>query len=87
MRSNDAGDSDREDEMRVQSYFYAGDHDDLTLKRLTGDAEVLCQTRKTIKVRGRWVEGWIVKLRIPATDGCVPFDYAVERGSMSPGEE
>ena len=77
----------QEDEGRLQSYFYAGDHDDLTLKRLTGDAEVLSRTRKTITVRGKRIEGFIVTLRISATDGPISFDYEMERSSLSPREE
>ena len=84
MGSNDDKGAAQKDDGRIQSYFYAGDHDNLTLKRLTEDAEVLSRTRKMIKVRGKWVEGRIVKLKIAATDGCVPFDYEMERDS---GEE
>ncbi len=60
---------------KIHSYFCIDDKDDRTMAALRDDAVVLKKERKTVHIRGKKIEGWIIHLKIPATDGLITLDH------------
>jgi len=61
-------------EGRVQRYFCVDDDNCRALERVSKDAKLLHKERREFLVRGKNVNGWIVELEVPATDGVVRTD-------------
>ncbi len=61
-------------EGRIQRYFCMDDEKYHALARVSKDATVLRQIPMRIRVMGKDVDGWVVEVRVPATDGVVRVD-------------
>jgi len=61
-------------EGRVQRYFCVDDIDCRALARVSKDAKLLRKEPREIQVMGETVQGWVVELEVPATDGVVRTD-------------
>lgn len=67
-------------EGRIQKYFCVDDSEYHAFTRISKDAEVLKREPKEIMVMGKLVKGWVVELRVPATDGVVRMDPLASQG-------
>ena len=65
-------------EGRTQRYFCIDDEGCHAFERVSRDAKVLNREPKSVLVDGKEVNGWIVDIMVPATDGIVRFDPVVE---------
>lgn len=61
-------------EGRIQRYFCMDDEKYHAFARVSKDATVLRRIPMRIRVRGKDVDGWIVEVMVPATDGVVRVD-------------
>ncbi len=61
-------------EGRIQRYFCVDDEKYHAFARVSKDATVLRRMPKRIRVMGKDVDGWVVEVMIPATDGVVRVD-------------
>ena len=68
------------EEGRVQRYFCVNDPEKSDLPRLSRDAKIVKKTPKTVQVHGKEVQGWIVEILAPGTDGVVRLDPQEEKG-------
>ncbi|MCZ6632305.1 MAG: hypothetical protein O7G87_02805 [bacterium] len=67
-------------ESRIQKYFCVDDDEYHAFARISKDAEVLKREPKEIIVMGKLVKGWVVELRVSATDGVVRMDPLASQG-------
>lgn len=58
-------------EGRIQRYFCIDDEECRAFSRVSKEARVLRRTPKQVRVMGKEVNGWIVEIMVPATDGVV----------------
>ena len=65
-------------EARIQRYFCVDDDKCRALARVSEDAKILSKEAKEIVVRGEVVNGWVVELEVPATDGVVRMDLVAK---------
>ena len=63
----------------VQRYFCIDDERCHAFSMVSSEARVLSRTPKRIRVMGKEVDGWIVELVVPATDGVVRVDPMQEQ--------
>lgn len=63
-------------EARIQRYFCVDDDNCRALAHVSEDAKILSKEAKEIVVRGEIVNGWVVELEVPATDGVVRMNLA-----------
>ncbi|GEM_PF-6956886 len=68
------------EEGHTQRYFCINDPEKSELPRLSRETKVIQKTPKTICVKGKKVQGWIVEILTPSTDGVVRLDPQEERG-------
>jgi hypothetical protein len=68
------------EEGHVQRYFCINEPEKAELPRLSREAKIIKKTPKTICVKGNEVQGWIVEILTPSTDGIVRIDPQEERG-------
>ncbi len=61
-------------EGRIQRFFCVDDEKYHAFARVSKDATVLRRNPKRIRVMGRDVDGWVVEVMVPATDGVVRVD-------------
>ena len=61
-------------EGRIQRYFCIDDEECRAFSMVSKEAEVLRRIPKRIRVGEEEVDGWIVELMVPATDGAVRID-------------
>ena len=61
-------------EGRIQRYFCMDDEKYHAFARVSKDATVLRRIPKRIRVMGKDVDGWVVEVMVPATDGVVRVD-------------
>ncbi len=61
-------------EGRIQRYFCVDDEKYHAFAMVSKDATVLRRMPKRIRVMGKDVDGWIVEVMVPATDGVVRVD-------------
>lgn len=61
-------------EGRIQRYFCVDDEKYHAFARVSKDATVLRRIPKRIRVMGKDVDGWVVEVMVPATDGVVRVD-------------
>ena len=61
-------------EGRIQQYFCVDDEKYHAFARVSKDATVLRRMPKRIRVMGKDVDGWVVEVTVPATDGVVRVD-------------
>lgn len=64
----------RTPEGRIQRYFCIDDDACPALSCVSKEATLVRKRLKRVKVLGKEVDGWIVELRLPATDGVVRKD-------------
>ncbi len=64
---------------RINRYFCVDDEECHAFAKVSKEARILRRTAKRIKVMGKEVEGWIVEIEVPATDGVVRVDPLAER--------
>ena len=64
----------RTPEGRIHRYFCIDDDGCRAFSRVSKEATLVRKTLKRVKVLGKEVDGWIVDLRLPATDGLVRKD-------------
>ena len=69
-------------EGRLQRYFCIDDEECHAFSMISAEAKVVRRIPKRIKVMGKEVEGWIVELIVPATDGTVRIDPMEEAGKI-----
>jgi len=69
-------------EGRLQRYFCIDDGEDHAFSMVSKEAKVLRRSPKQIQVMGKEVNGWIVELIVPATDGAVRIDPMAEPGKI-----
>ena len=72
----------KQPEGRIQRYFCIDDEKCQAFARVSKDTKVQKRTRKVISVMGKEVEGWIVEVLVPATDGTVRMDPLAEEGKI-----
>jgi hypothetical protein len=60
-------------EGRIQRYFCIDDEECRAFSRVSKEARVLRRIPKQVWVMGKEVNGWIVEIMVPATDGVVRF--------------
>ncbi len=65
-------------EARIQRYFCVDDDSCRALALVSEDAKILSKEAKEIVVRGEAVNGWVVELEVPATDGVVRLDLVAK---------
>ncbi len=58
-------------EGRIQRYFCIDDEECRAFSRVSKEARVLRRIPKQVRVMGKEVNGWIVEIMVPATDGVV----------------
>lgn len=68
------------EEGRIQRYFCVNDPEKSALPRLSRDAKIVRKTPKKVRVQGKEIQGWIVEILTPGTDGVVRLDPQEERG-------
>ena len=61
-------------ECRTHRYFCIDDDQCKAFSRVSKEATHVRKIPKRIKVLGEEIDGWIVELRVPATDGVVRED-------------
>ncbi len=61
-------------EGRIQRYFCMDDEKYHAFARVSKDATVLRRIPTRIRVMGKDVDGWVVEVTVPATDGVVRVD-------------
>lgn len=59
---------------RIQFYFCLDDEKCHAFSRVSKEAKVISRERKRIIALGKAVDGWVVELMVPATDGRVRED-------------
>ena len=64
---------------RINRYFCVDDGECQAFAKGSKEARIRKRTAKRIKVMGKEVEGWIVEIEVPATDGVVRVDPLAER--------
>ncbi len=69
-------------EGRVQKYFCIDVEECRAFAKISEDAEVLRRISMRIRVIDEEVDGWIVELRVPATDGVVREDPMKSPGKI-----
>ena len=67
-------------EGRIQRYFCIDDKECRAFSRVSKEARVLRRIPKQIRVMGKGIDGWVVEIMVPATDGIVRIDPMVETG-------
>ena len=65
---------------RVHKYFCVDDEGCHAFAKLSKEARILKRTAKQIQVMGKEVDGWIVEIEVPSTDGVVRVDPMAEKG-------
>ena len=65
-------------EARIQRYFCVDDDKCRALARVSVDAKILSKEAKEIVVRGEVINGWVVELEVPPTDGVVRMDLVAK---------
>ena len=66
------------DEGYIQRIFCINDSESMI--RVSKEAKIVEKTPKTIRVKDKEVEGWIVDILNPGTDGVVRFEPEGEQG-------
>ena len=61
-------------EGRIQRYFCVDDGEGHAFSRVSKEARVIRREPRKIRVLGKEVNGWIVEVMVPATDGTVRED-------------
>ena len=69
-------------EGRLQRYFCIDDEECQAFSMVSSEAKVLSRVPKRVRVMGEEVDGWIVELIVPATDGVVRVDPLEESGKI-----
>ena len=69
-------------EGRIQRYFCIDDEECRAFSMISKEARVLRRIPKQIRLEDTTVDGWIVELMVPATDGPVRLDPLKERGGI-----
>jgi len=59
---------------RIHKYFCVDDEQCNAFAHVSKEARVVKRTPTTVEVPGGMVEGWIVEVSVPATDGTVRID-------------
>ena len=67
-------------EGRVERYFCIEDEECRAFSRVSKEAQVLRRIPKQVRVMGKDVNGWIVEIMVPTTDGVVRIDPITEAG-------
>ena len=61
-------------EGRIQRYFCVDDEECQAFSRVSKEARMIRREPRKIMVLGKEVNGWIVEVMVPATDGAVRED-------------
>mgnify|MGYP001291411552 CR=1 FL=1 len=69
-------------EGRIQRYFCIDDEECQAFSMISKEARVLRRIPKQIRLGDTSIEGWIVELMVPATDGPVRLDPHKERDGI-----
>ena len=68
-------------EGRIQRYFCVDDEHCHAFSHVSEEAALVKRTPKQVKVGGETVDGWIVEVMVPATDGVIRNDPLADRNT------